>query len=403
MRVPAGVRIGVAGVALALVVMMLSLAIVTGFKQEIRRKVLGYESQVTVHGKAYAQSDGTAVLELTPELLDDVRQSLGLVHVSPVADLPALLKTDTAFSALVIRAVGPEFDRSFISRNIIEGSWQSTDSVQGIAISATTASDLSLSLGDRVYVHFFRNDAISTRRLTIQAIYDTNFDDYDRHFAFADMQLARSVAKLDSTQCTALLIDGLPPDTDTRAAASALSSAIVHRAVSSGGDPVSIPTVTDVSQTGALYLNWLDLLDTNVVVILSLMAVVAGFTLISSLFILILERVPMIGILKAMGATNGQIRRIFIWLAEKIVLKGVVIGNAVGLAAYLLQHWLRVVPLNPEAYYLSYVPTQLSAGTWIALNAAVIAGSVLVLVLPSMVVARMSPAESLRSESTTDL
>ena len=405
-KAPVGVRIGVAGVTLAFVVMLLSLAVVTGFKNEIRRKVTGYESQIVIQGRQTEQAQyfgELSTVALNARIRHDIAGTLGSdVTTATVTDVPVLLKTDSAFSALILRTVDPSFDRSFIRDNIVDGTWDSDSAASQIVISEPTAAQLGLGVGDRVYAHFFRSGAITTRRYTIEGIFNTYFDDYDRHFAFADGRLGHAVTRLPDSLATSIMINGIGDDVDLETASSALESAIVFDALSEGGSTSDIPSVSNVRQRGAMYLNWLDLLDTNVVVILSLMAVVAGFTLISSLFILILERVPMIGLLKAVGARDSQIRGIFIWLCEKIVLRGLLLGNIIGLTLYFIQHIWHVMPLDAEAYYLSYVPTSLSFTTWLLLNAGVIAGSFIVLVLPSHIITRMSPVDCLRRDTQGD-
>ncbi|MBO4945039.1 MAG: FtsX-like permease family protein, partial [Muribaculaceae bacterium] len=154
----------------------------------------------------------------------------------------------------------------------------------------------------------------------------------------------------------------------------------------------------NVLRTGASYYSWLDLLDTNVVVILVLMSLVAAFTLISSLFILILERVRMIGTLKSLGATNGQIRGIFIYMAEKLMLRGLLIGNLIGLGLIWIQHTTHILPLDADAYYLNHVPAEISWQAVLLLNLSVIVVSVLVLILPSHLISTLSPSESIRYE-----
>lgn len=406
-KAPLGVRIGVAGVALAYTVMLLSIAIVTGFKQEITHKVTGYESQIVLQGRDQNLSDGVSSGEI-PYLVRNastdslIKAILGPdVSIKSVIDLPVLLKTDSAFSALILRTVDSTNDYSLITQNIVEGSWppDSDGTKDDVAISQATASDLGLKKGDKVFAHFFRNDNIVTRRLNIKAVYDTHFDDYDRHFAFADRAIARSVTKQPDSIVTSVAIDRLSESMDLGQATENLQSALVFSTIRRGAPTDAIPVVSNVRQNGAIYLNWLELLDTNVVVIISLMSVVAGFTLVSSLFILILERVGMIGLLKAIGATDKQIRGIFIWLAEKIVGKGLMIGNTIGLFLYFIQRWFKILPLNPDAYYLSYVPVSLDVTSFIVLNLGIIIGAFVILVFPSHIITKMSPVNALRHDN----
>lgn len=399
-KVP-GVTIGVTGIALSLIVMMLSISIVTGFKHEIRAKVMGFDSQLNVYVQEGYNEGELNTIHLTDSLMKIVRGVVGeRARVTPMVRQPGILKTDSAFQGIVIKGVAPDYDWSFIHNAIVEGAVPhyapGADSLDNtIIISSLTARQLGVKAGDKLNAHFIRDNAIASRRLRVAAVFDTHFSDYDRMYAFTPLRMLQKLNHLDSLECGALEINGVRPDRIDDYS-DRLRVDLMEFAIETS--PGRIYAVENVHQTGAVYFNWLSLLDTNVVVILILMTLVAGFTLISSLFILILDRVNTIGILKALGATNATIRSIFITMAERLVARGLLTGNLIGLSLLLLQHYLRIIPLDPEAYYLSYVPVDIDWVDIIALNVGVAVVSWLMLILPSHMISTLSPSQSIRYE-----
>lgn len=215
-------------------------------------------------------------------------------------------------------------------------------------------------------------------------------------YAFTPLAMLQRLAHVDSITGSVVEISGLD-DSQVDQATSEIHDALLRQLTEHPGE-TPLYVIDNVHHTGAVYFTWLSLLDTNVVVILILMAVVSGFTLISCLFILILERVRMIGLLKAMGATNGFVRRIFIYMAQRIVVRGLLIGNIVGIGLLLIQKYCHVLPLDADAYYLDYVPVEIGWWWILLLNICAIILSWLILILPSQAIARLSPAESMRYE-----
>ena len=387
-----GVVIAVGGIALSMIIMLISIAVVSGFKNELKKKITGFNSQITVY------SGGNGIDRISPIKLGDLRGSIERVMpdagISAAVDLSGVIKTDKAFQGLMIKGVSDGNTRSFIASQITKGRmWDKGENA--LVVSAATANALGIDTGESVYAHFFVDDDLKTRKLTVTGIFDTHFTDYDKKMAFADIGVVGKIANLDSTECTVIEINGIDnsaiDEMSGKLSEVFLSDALISR---SG----FVPVVDNVNRSGASYLSWLDLLDTNVVVILVLMALVAGFTLISSLFILILERVRMIGILKSLGASNRQVRGIFIYMAERLVVRGMIAGNALGLGLIFLQNTTHAFPLDADAYYLSYVPAEIGWISVVVLNLSVIIVTSLILILPSQMISSLSPAESMRYE-----
>ena len=333
--------IAIAGIALAIMIMMASLCIVLGFKDEIRNKVMGFDSHVTIHPES-SDYDEEAYLTLTPELTDIIKRTGEFTSASLVLQQTGVIKTEDNFQAVIVKGIeaGDGFD--FVRDNIVEGSLPESDTAENrnkVAVSQTTARALQLHPGDRIYAYFFIDGAVKTRRIEVAAIYDTHFGDYDKLYIFAPLSFTQSICGTDSLSGNRLELK----TADTyriNEAAMHLQEAMMDSA--ENGHLQGMYSISSVLDTAMMYFNWLELLDTNVAVILILMMIVAGFTLISSLFIIILERVNMIGILKALGATNGEIRRIFIYMAQKIVIRGMIIGDITGITRLLLQQHYRI-------------------------------------------------------------
>lgn len=399
---PPGVAVGVAGIALALIVMMVSIAVVTGFKHEIREKVTGFESEITIY--AHDMQTGeyeSSGFQLTPSLRSVIAQSAGEdARVTYSVRQPGILKTDSAFTGVVIKGVSPDFDWTFVREALVSGEipdYANCDDelTNTIIISSDMARKLGAVEGDRIYAHFFRNNTIASRRLTVKAVYDTRFSDYDGLYAFTPALLLQQLAGVDSTTVGAVEINGIQ-GRDVEEVTDRLRAATMQLSIND--TPGRIYEVSNVRQAGAMYFNWLELLDTNVAVILILMTLVSGFTLISSLFILILDRINTIGLLKAMGADNSLVRAIFIVMAERLVVRGLVIGNIIGLGLLFVQHKWHLIPLDPEAYYLAFVPVEINWWYIVALNVGVAVVSCLMLILPSQMISTLSPARSIRYE-----
>lgn len=392
-----GIIIATAGIALALIIMLLSIAIVTGFKNEIREKVAGFNSQIVITPTKIGMSEGADSTEFVK--LDNSTLMLLREHLPADADIaltlqrPVIVKTDDNFDGVVLKSLPPAPE--FIASHIVEGEYPGEDSDKShLVLSRATADKLSLSPGDRVFTYFFIDDNIKARRLTVTGIYDTHFAEFDSHLAFCDIEFLQKLDHVDAESGSMIEINGFADD-EIEHQAFILQDAIIKKAAADGGH---IMDVTNVHRTGALYFNWLSLLDTNVTVILILMALVAGFTLVSSTFIIILERVKMIGILKTMGMSNASIRRIFIYMGEKLVVRGLLIGNVVGIGLLLVQKYFELLPLDPEAYYLDYVPVDINIPAILLLNVGVVIISSLMLLLPTRAISSMSPAKIIQFE-----
>ena len=394
--------IAVAGVAIAILVMILTLAVVLGFKNQIREKVMGFDSQITINpAHDYNLGKSETSISLNKTLFNIIDSSLNedgdSVHINLTIKQPGIMKTDEAFAGLMFKGIN-NLNVSFIKQNLIDGTLPNVDidsCKNSIVISSITASHLKISLGDRINTYFFSNGNIKARKFEIAGIYNSNFGDYDKLIAYAPIATLQRIASLDSTSGSSIEISGIDYDL-IQDKSIALQSAISESVYKQQLD--KIYRVDNVLRSGAMYFNWLDLLDMNVVVILILMSCVAGITLVSCLFIIILERVKTIGLLKAMGATNNQVRLVFIHMAQRLVLRGMIIGNIISLIFIYLQNKYHFIPLDPETYYLSFVPVEINWWHILALNISVIVISSIILILPSHLATKISPVQTMRYE-----
>lgn len=392
--------IAVAGVSCALAVMLLTLSVAGGFKSAIRAKLSGFDADITIQPPySYKYGQQSEYLNITPKLMSRARNIAPGAAISQAIRQPGMLKTADDYAVLVFTGYGYGHDFGFERGNLTEGVWPDYTGVEAggdsIVISKTTASRLGIKTGDRVDAVFFAADNIRARKYTVAGLYESNFGDYDKTVCYASLPALQRVCRLDSTGASALEIRGVPRDS-IASRAEFLQSEFIREAQLNGAD--SLLVVDNITHSGAMYLSWLDLLDTNVVVIFILMCCVAAITLVSSLFILILNNVPTIGLLRALGASRGQVRDIFVALAMRLVGMGMVVGNILALLIIWVQSTWRVIPLDPESYYLDHVPTEFDWPGFILINVGVAVMAWLVLILPARVASAVSPARSIRYE-----
>lgn len=389
------------GVSIAIFVMVLTLCVVLGFKNQIREKVTGFDSQITINPPLVINDSSDLSIRFNDTIRSLINSAItDTTNISASLSIkqPGIMKTDENFAGLIFKGINSSSNISFIESNLLEGKIPdyTNDSCKNqIVISSATAKSLEIKVGDKINTYFFTDNNIRARKFEVAGTYNSNFGEYDKLIAYAYLPTLQRIAQLDSLSGTSIEINGLNTD-DIESQANALQTKINQAVYNQKLD--KIYNIDNVQHSGALYFNWLDLLDTNVIVILILMSCVAGFTLISCLFILILERVKTIGLLKSLGATNSQVRRIFIHMAQRLVLRGMIIGNILSLIFVFLQQKYHLIPLDPEAYYLNCVPVEINWWHILILNIGVIVITSLILILPSHLASKISPAQTMRYE-----
>ena len=384
-----------AGIAVGLAVMTVSVAVVLGFKHEVRDRVAGLGSELLITSLDAAQSYQTLPVEATDSLLRELSLISGVKRVQRYSTKPGMIMTDSAFIGMVLKGVGEDYDLEFLTRHIEDGempAFSDTVSSNSVVVSRNIADKLGLKVGDRLFTYYLDED-IRARRLTVAGIYMTNFTAFDEVTLLTDLYTVRKLNSWRSEQVSGIELK--TDDYDKLEQTYDDVREMLRGREDSAGNEYYVRTVEQVYQN---IFAWLELLDLNVWVILILMIGVAGFTMISGLLIIILERTQMIGVLKALGGSDSGIRKVFLIYAVFLIGRGMIWGNVVGLAICLLQDWLKIIKLDPEVYYVDAVPIELNLWLWLALNLATMTVSVLMLIGPSYLVSKISPSKSIRFE-----
>lgn len=384
------------GVALSLAIMIVSVAIVSGFKGEIRNKVIGFNSAITLYPTYSSQAIDDNLIELTTPLRDILDNQEYIKSYSLVSSLPAILKTPSDFKGIYLRGVSDTNNLKFISDNIVQGNLSDlhNNDSNSIILSQYVADQLHLSAGDEINAYFI-SDNIRVRKFKVSVIYNTHFEDYDELYAFCDIRQIQDLCGFTSTQGSSIEITTYNPDNiadDTSALFNVLSNAAIN------GKLHAAYRVDNVLNSAASYFGWLALLDTNVVVILILMAAVACFTLISALLILILEKVHIIGTLKTLGASNGDVSAIFLQLSLKIGLTGMLLADFISISFLILQDKFHFIKLDPASYYIDFVPVAINITHIVIINIATLFLIWMALIVPSRLVSKIQPSKVLKYE-----
>lgn len=392
--VPA-IRIVMAGMALGLAIMLVSVCMCIGFKNEIRSKVIGFGSHIQISNFKGTQSYETFPVSANDTLIKNLSNLPGVKHVQRFSTKPGIIKTENNFQGMVLKGIGPEYNTEFYQRYLVEGEMPAfTDSTASnkVLISRMLADKLHLKLGDDVYTYYIQ-DNVRARKLKIAGIYETNFSEYDKIFLIGDIYTVNRLNKWESDQASGieLTVNNYDKLNDIRHEVSAMVDTIIDRY----GNTYFAQTIEEMNPQ---IFAWLEVLDVNVWVILVLMLGVAGFTMISGLLIIILERTNMIGLLKALGANDRSVREVFLYFSVFIIGKGMLWGNVIAMLICLPQKYFHWVKLDPTNYYLDAVPIHFDITLWLLLNVATLIVSVLMLVGPSYLISRIHPAKSIKFE-----
>ena len=389
------IRIATLGVGIGLAVMIVTVSVVLGFQHTIRDKVIGFGSHIQVQNiMAFSSTDRYSVC-VDDSMMTLMKNLKGVKHVERYAITQGILKTDEDFLGVLFKGVGPEYDMTFLKQHLVEGEipqFSDTTSTNKILISKLIADKLQLKAGERIYAYFI-DENVRTRRYTISGIYQTNMTRFDESLCFTDLYTACKLNGWEDNQVSGAEI--LVEDFEQLQATDDEVIAKINRTTDKALNTYSSQTIYEAYPQ---VFTWLELLDINVWIILALMVCVAGFTMISGLLIIILERTQMIGVLKALGARNKTIRHTFLWFAAFIIGQGLLLGNIIGLGIVLLQKSTGILTLDAQTYYVSEVPMELNIPLILLLNIATLIISIFVLIAPSYLISHIHPAKSMRYE-----
>lgn len=373
--------------------MILAVSILSGFKKEIRKKVAGFGSHIQI-----INHDSNLSLETDPvsknqafyQYIDTIP---GIQHIQVFANKFGIIKTDTDFLGIFLKGIGSDFDWSFFNNYIIDGEkFDVNDSLRTnkIIISKYISSQLKIKTGDKIIVHF-PQDPPRTRRLEVNGIYDTGFIEFDKVYILCDISHIQRLNNWSSD-----MIGGFEIFIDDFGNLDFMKNIVYQIAGTSFLEDGSKLKVVDLKDNNPEVFDLLSLYDTNVWVILTLMLIVAGFNMVSGLLILILERTNMIGILKALGAEDLSIRKVFLFLCGFLISKGLFWGNIIALFICFIQSQFKIIKLDPANYDISYVPINLNISHIVLLNLGTFIITLFMLIFPSLIISRISPDKTIK-------
>lgn len=390
------IRIATIGVAIGLAVMIVTVSVVLGFKHTIRDKVVGFGSHIQVHNIMNYNGSDPHPICANDSLMKAVGKLPGVAKAERFSMTQGILKTDEDFLGIAIKGIAEEYDTTFLSQHLIAGnitSFSDKTSKYKLLVSKMIADKMRLKVGDKVFGYFIDNQDVRTRKFTISGIYQTNMTRFDETLCFTDLHTANKLNGWTDNQTTG--IEVLVKDFEKVNETANQFIDNINRTSDEQGNSLTSETIYELYPQ---VFSWLELLDINVWIILALMVCVAGFTMISGLLIIILERTQMIGILKALGARNKTVRHTFLWFSVFIIGQGLFWGNIVGIGIVLLQKYTGFITLDPQTYYVSEAPMELNLPLVALINIATLLICVFVLIAPSYLISHIHPAKSMRYE-----
>jgi len=391
-------RVALVGIVLAIVIMVLSIAIILGFKNEITQKIYNLDAHLKITNAAlgldenYTTMNGREVFSsiMSKSTFLDKVQSMSLI-----AEKSAILKTDNDFLGIQFRGVDDGYDFDYLKEHLVAGRCPrivNADIQNEIIISNHVANQLNISLNDKILA-FFIDDQVKARNMVIVGIFETDLEAFDHNFVIGSIGLIQQINRWNADIGNYVAINLKQTD---NIAQEAYNCYAMLAQDTYDKERSTLYNVSTTQQNNASFFAWLDMLDMNVVVILVLMMIVSGFTLVSAMLMIVLERVQFIGILKVLGATNKSIRHIFIALTGKLIVASLVIGNLIGIGLALIQKYAHIVRLDSSTYYMPYVPIKIDIPALILLNLGILIISYATLIGPSYIISNIKPSATIR-------
>jgi lipoprotein-releasing system permease protein len=385
--------IAIIGIAMGLAVMILAVSILTGFKQQIRDKIVGFGSNIQILNFDSNLSLETIPISDTLSFVPEIKQIPGIKHIQVFATKAGIIKTGDAIQGVVLKGVGSDFDWKFFKSNIVKGSaFTVTDTgrTNEVIISKKISDMLRLKTGDS-FAMYFVQDPPRSRKFTISGIYETSLEEFDKMYVFCDIGHIKRLNGWEDDQVSGfeIFIDDFDKlDEMTKAVRDVVGYRLVEN------EPRF--RVKNIKDRYPQIFDWLNFQDMNVIIIITLMLLVAGFNMISGLLILILEKTNMIGIFKALGSENATIRKVFLYQAAYLITKGLFWGNVFGIGMALIQLKTGLITLDPSSYYIKTVPVNLELSHILLLNAGAMAAIILMLIIPSQLISRIAPVKAIK-------
>lgn len=390
------IRIATIGVAIGLAVMIVTVSVILGFKHTIRDKVVGFGGHIQVQNILNYNGTDPYIICADDSVMKVLKNIEGVRHIERYSYTQGLLKTDDDFLGIVFKGIGQEYDTQFLKAHLVSGNipqFSDTVSHYQLLLSKMIADKLRLDTGDKVFAYFFDGGEVRTRRYTVCGIYQTNMTRFDENLCFTDLYTVNRLNGWEKDICS-----GIEVSVDNLETLNQTEERFVDMVNRSSDRLGNTFTTRNIYELYPQVFSWLELLDINVWIILILMVCVAGFTMISGLLIIILERTQMIGILKAVGARNNTIRHTFLWFSVFIIGQGLFWGNVIGIGIVLLQDYTGIIALDPQTYYVNKAPMELNIPLVLLINIATLLICVFVLIAPSYLISHIHPAKSMRYE-----
>jgi len=387
------ISIATLGIALGLCVMILAVAIVTGFKAGITEKLTGFGSHIQISNYDNNNSFETYPIDKNLVPMNRLGKLDGVKHLQTYATKPGILKTESDIQGIVLNGIALNYDWTFFKNKLVQGDTITLDAARKsnqVLISQKLAQLLHLKLGDKLSVYFIQQPP-RMRRFTISGIYNTGMDEFDKLFVMCDMRHIQKLNNWEENQ-----VSGVEITLNEFKDLEKIQEIVKDDVGGIFSEDGSTFKVRSIKQKYPQIFNWLEMLDVNVWIILGLMILVAGFNMISGLLIIILEKTNMIGILKALGTNNLSVRKIFLYQSAMIIGKGMMWGNIIGIGFCIIQYHFEIIGLDPVNYYLDTVPINLNIFHLLLLNVGTLIATVSMLLIPSFWITKISPAKAIK-------
>lgn len=383
------IKIAISAIALGIIIMLISIATGAGFQHKIRDKISGFKGHIQITN----YDDNSSEISITPlnknqDFYPEFKNISGIKKVQVFANKAGLIRTEKDFSGVIFKGVSTDYDWSFFKEYLVEGKLPNLNQqrVRDVLLSKTLVDNLNLKLNDTINVHFFKaNRKLPSRyKLIIVGIYDTGFNQFDKNMMIGDIREIQRLNNWSENQVGGfeVLIDNFD-EIQTKG----------NEVYSATGSTLNSTTIVD---TYDMIFDWIELFDNNTWFIIAIMILVASINMITALLVLILERVQMVGILKALGSDNWSVRKIFLYNATYLILKGLFWGNVIGIALLLIQHYFGVITLDPASYHVSTVPVSINILGILLLNIGTLVLCFLMLIIPSYIITKINPAKSIK-------
>ena len=396
------VKIGITGIALGVAVMIITMAVVTGFQQQITQKIITFSSHLQISDYDQNKSDEPNPITFETDFLQKISTTENVKHIQPFATKNGILKTKTENEGILLKGVSNNFDWSYLKPYITEGStltFNKESASTDIVVSKTLATKLHIVLNQKLSVYFLTKKKLAdttmsgenyvdyefrSRVFIVKGIFNTGFSDFDKNLVFVDLKQIQNLNYWQPNQVAGYEV--YLKDFD-----------LLEPTLEQLNDVVGYDyTVASVKQIQSSIFSWLDMIDVNAIIIITLMVLVAAINMISALLILILERTNMVGVLKALGLSNTNVRRIFFYVSIQLLLKGLLIGNIIGVGFCWLQLQFKFATLNPQTYYLDFVPINLSLTHIVLINIGTAITCILMMFFPTLILNKITPMKAIR-------